>query len=46
LLDLVDPAAAVIDGRRPRSERVDALEIVEGVLSPTGLVDIALRHSG
>lgn len=42
LVDLVDPAAQVMDVRRPERERADALSIVRGVLSPTGLVSLAL----
>jgi spectinomycin phosphotransferase len=43
LEDLVDPAAQVLDAHRSsESERADALSIVRGVLSPTGLVSLAL----
>ncbi|MGH8776647.1 MAG: phosphotransferase family protein [Jiangellaceae bacterium] len=43
LEDLVDPAAHVVDVHRwTESERADALSIVRRVLSPTGLVGLAL----
>ncbi len=43
LVDLADPAAQVLDvHRRPEPERADALSIVQGVLSPTGLVGLAM----
>ena len=44
LVDLVDPAAQAADVRLPERERADAMSIVEGVLSPTGLVNLALSH--
>lgn len=44
LEDLADPAAQVLDtGRHSQSERTEALAIVQGVLSPTGLVNLAMR---
>lgn len=42
LEDLVDPATWVLDTGRPEPERLEALAIVRGVLSPTGLVRLAL----
>lgn len=43
LEDLADPAAQAVDvHRRSESERADALSIVRGVLSPTGLVSLAM----
>ena len=46
LVDLVDPAAQAADVRLPERERADAMSIVEGVLSPTGLVNLALSSVG
>jgi spectinomycin phosphotransferase len=46
LEDLACPAAQVVDLKRfTDSERSDALSIVRGVLSPTGLVDLALASA-
>ena len=43
LEDLAYPAAQVVDVHRcTEAERADALSIVRGVLSPTGLVSLAL----
>jgi spectinomycin phosphotransferase len=43
LEDLVYPAAHVVDVHRyTGQERADALSIIRGVLSPTGLVSLAL----
>lgn len=46
LVDLAGPAAQAADVSRPERERADAMSIVEGVLSPTGLVDLALSSVG
>lgn len=43
LVDLADPAAQVVDVERyPEAERAEALSIVRGVLSSTGLVSLAM----
>lgn len=42
LEDVVDPATWVLDATRSEPERQQAREIVRGVLSPTGLVQLAL----
>ncbi|HVQ89282.1 MAG TPA: aminoglycoside phosphotransferase family protein [Actinomycetes bacterium] len=43
LVDVADPAVQVLDAERwTSSERAAALSIVEGVLSPTGLVTLAM----
>ena len=46
LVDLVDPAAQAADVRLSERERADAMSIVEGVLSPTGLATLALSSVG
>lgn len=46
LEDVVDPAARVLDATRSEPERREALDIVWGVLSPTGLVQLALSGVG
>ena len=46
LEDLAYPAAQIVDIHRSTDrERTDALSIVRGVLSPTGLVDLALASA-
>lgn len=46
LEDLASPAAQIVDVHRfTDRERADALSIVQGVLSPTGLVNLALASA-
>ena len=43
LEDLAGPASQALDPKRPEPERAEALAILRGVLSPTGLAAAALR---
>jgi len=45
LIDVADPALAVLDGSLPAGERASSLEIAQGVVSATGLLQQALDRS-
>ena len=45
LIDLVDWATWAADPSRPESDRAEARDIVDGLISPTGLVTLALRSA-